>query len=198
MEIYTGILLGLGTLLFIGPVFFYLVKSTLENGLKAGISVALGIIIGDIIYVFMVVEGLSEFLNNPQHKKWLAIAGGLVLIFLGLKYIVKPTQKIQTEGKFLAGSYGIYALNGFLLNFINPFVIMVWIGFLAINQAKFQNESSVILSLVVTLAVIFVTDCLKVVFANKLKPFIKKERLKLVYRIFGIIMMLFGIRLLMF
>jgi threonine/homoserine/homoserine lactone efflux protein len=198
MEIYTGILLGLSTLLFIGPVFFYLVKSTLEHGLKAGISVALGVMIGDIIYVFMVVEGLSKFLNDPQHKKWLAVGGGVVLIFLGLKAIVKPTQRIHPEGKFLASSYGIFALNGFLLNFINPFVIAVWIGFLVINEDRFQNESSVMLSLGVTLAVIFVTDCLKVVFANKLKPFITKERLKLVYKIFGTVMVLFGIRLLVF
>jgi threonine/homoserine/homoserine lactone efflux protein len=176
-------------------VFFYLVKSTLEHGLKAGISVALGIIIGDIIYVFMAVQGLSEFLNDPQHKKWLAIAGGLILIILGTKYIVKPSRRIETEGKFLAGSCGIFAINGFLLNFINPFVIMVWIGFLAINESRFQNESSVILSLSVTLTVIFLTDCSKAVFANKLKPLISGDRLKLVYRFFGIIMILFGIRL---
>ena len=131
-------------------------------------------------------------------KKWMAIAGGIVLVLLGLKYILKPTQRVKTEGKFLAGSYGKFAINGFLLNFVNPFVLMVWIGFLAINESRFQDESSVVLSLGVTLAVIFVTDCLKAVFANKLKPFITNERLKLVYKIFGIIMILFGIRLWLF
>ena len=49
MAILTGILLGLGTMLFVGPVFFYLLKSTLESGFKAGIAVALGIILGDVI-----------------------------------------------------------------------------------------------------------------------------------------------------
>ena len=78
MEIITGILLGLSTLLFIGPVFFYLVKSTLEEGIYAGISVALGIILGDIIYVFLIVKEFSDFLNEPQYQKWFALFWRLV------------------------------------------------------------------------------------------------------------------------
>jgi threonine/homoserine/homoserine lactone efflux protein len=49
MELITGILLGLSTLLFIGPVFFYLVKTTLEGGIWAGVSVAIDVVIGDVI-----------------------------------------------------------------------------------------------------------------------------------------------------
>ena len=168
MDVSTGILLGLSTLLFIGPVFFYLVKSTLEQGLKAGISVAIGIIIGDIIYVFLIVEGLSDFLNNDLYKKWFALFGGILLLFLGLKYIFKPTSRTRFVKNISATSLGKYFVNGFLLNFVNPFVIAVWIGFYSINQSRLESKSAIILSLIITLLVIFVTDCLKVVFAHKL------------------------------
>ena len=197
MEIGTGILLGLSTLLFIGPVFFYLIKSTLEHGIFAGVSVAIGIIIGDIIYVFLVIAELSVFLNRAQYQKWFALLGGLLLLILGLKYIFKPRLIERVQGRFVSNSLLKYTINGFLLNFVNPFVLVVWVGFFSINQSKFQDNSSVIISLIITLLVIFATDCLKVLFAQKLKPYIKKEKLKLVYKIFGVIMVLFGIRLLL-
>ena len=198
MEVTTGILLGLSTLLFIGPVFFYLIKSTLEHGIFAGISVAIGIIIGDIIYVLLIVEGLAVIIDDYQYKKWFALFGGLLLMMLGLKYIFRPTPRNRIQDKLSVKSFWIYAVNGFLLNFVNPFVLAVWIGFFSINQSKFQDKSSIVISLSITLFVIFATDCLKVLFAQKLKPYIKNERLKVVYKFFGIIMILFGIRLLMF
>lgn len=198
MEVATGILLGLSTLLFIGPVFFYLIKSTLEHSVSAGISVAIGIIIGDIIYVLLIVEGLSVFLEDYQYKKWFALFGGLLLIMMGLKYIFKPTPANRLREKSSINSFWIYVVNGFLLNFVNPFVLAVWIGFFSINQSKFLDKSSIVISLSITLFVIFVTDCLKAVFAQKLKPYIKKDKLKLVYKIFGVIMILFGIQLLMY
>jgi len=55
--IISGILLGLSTLLFLGPVLFYLLKSSMESGFKAGVAVASGIILGDIICVILVLSG---------------------------------------------------------------------------------------------------------------------------------------------
>jgi threonine/homoserine/homoserine lactone efflux protein len=197
MELITGILLGLSTLLFIGPVFFYLVKTTLEGGIWAGVSVAIGVVVGDIIYVFLAVEGLSSFLDNDRHNKWFALFGGILLLFLGLKYIFTQIVGTRFLKSISTNSLGIYALKGFLLNFVNPFVLAVWIGFYSINQTKFESKSAIILSLIVTLIVIFTTDCLKAVFAHKLKPYLKSNKLRLLYKLFGIIMILFGIRLLM-
>jgi threonine/homoserine/homoserine lactone efflux protein len=196
MAILTGILLGLSTLMFIGPVFFYLIKSTLEHNKKAGIAIAVGIIIGDIICVILALKGVGVFFENPENQKWLALFGGIILLGMGIKYIVKPSHNINRNGKFKAKSLWLYGVNGFLINFINPFVFAVWISFLSINKAKFNDESSVIISLTVTLITIFLTDCLKAIFAHKLKKLIKAERLKIMFKVFGIVMILFSVRLL--
>ena len=195
MEVITGILLGLSTLLFIGPVFFYLLKSSLEVGFKAGFAVALGIIIGDVIYVILALQGLGGFLQKEENAKWMAMAGGLLLIGMGLKYLLRPSIKTKGSKKTNSRSLWIYLLNGFLINFVNPFVFGVWVLFLTINQTKFDSQTSVVVSLSVTLAIIFLTDLLKAIFANKLKKFMSATRLKVVYQIFGIIMLLFGGRL---
>jgi len=197
MEIITGILLGLSTLLFIGPVFFYLLKSSLESGIKAGIAVAVGIILGDIIYVVLVLKGIGGFLQEEENSKWIALAGGLLLIGMGIKYLFSPATKTEIAGRLNSKSLSIYGLNGFLINFINPFVFGVWVVFLTINQSKFDNELSILISMSTILAVIFLTDLLKAFFAYKLKIFMNASRLKAVYKVFGVIMILFGGRLIL-
>ena len=195
MEIITGVLLGLSALLFIGPVFFYLLKSSLEAGLKAGIAVAVGIIIGDIIYVLLAMKGLGGFLQNEENSKWMALIGGLLLIGMGIKYLFNPSTKTDVAGKLDSNSLWVYALNGFLINFVNPFVFGVWVLFLTISQSKYDSAKSVIASMTTILVVIFLTDILKALFAHKLKKIINPSRLKVVYKIFGVIMILFGSRL---
>ena len=89
MAIITGFLLGLGTMLFVGPVFFYLLKSTLESGFKAGVAVALGIILGDVICAAIALSWSHLFLNNSGFDFWASIIGGSLLLIIGLKYTFK-------------------------------------------------------------------------------------------------------------
>ncbi len=196
MEVLTGILLGLSTLIFIGPVFFYLLKSTLEHSLRAGIAVAIGIIIGDILYVLIVFNGFSSIFEDQENKKWLALIGSIFLIAMGIKYLLKysPTMDFSIKS---SRSMITYAFNGFLINFINPFVIGVWILFVGINKSRFDTHISIITSLTFTLIVIFLTDCAKAIFAHKLKKLFNTNRLQSMFKIFGVIMIIFGIRLLL-
>ena len=192
MPILTGIFLGLTTLLFIGPVFFYLLKSSLESGFKAGIAVALGIIIGDIICVLLAIYGFGSFFESAENQKWFAGIGGVILLFFGLKNILKPSISDTKTKKNSKKSMFIYGLNGFLINFINPFVFAVWFGFYTINKAKY-NENEVIFSLVITLLFIFITDVIKAYFAQKLTLVLKKNRIEKLFRIVGIIIIGFAI-----
>lgn len=195
MAILTGILLGLSTMLFIGPVFLYLVKSSLEQGTKAGVSVAIGIIVGDIICVLLAIFGFKSFFEQPEIQKVFAGVGGLLILFFGLKYIIKPQiSSTDIEGDKKENLIK-YFINGFLVNFINPFVFAVWFGFYALASSKFKNENEVVITLSVTLIVILLTDLLKVIFAKKLSNLIKPKNLKLAFKIFGVIMIAFSIRL---
>ena len=194
MAILTGILLGLGTLLFIGPVFFYLLKSSLESGFKAGFAVVLGIIIGDIICVFLSFYGGQSFFENPDNQKWIALSGGIVLLLMGIKFLLQKESAPAVEGKFKAQTFGVYFINGFIINFVNPFVFIVWFGFIALCKSKYESTELVI-SIVVILATIFVTDLLKVHFANKLVGISKPKVLKIIFKIIGILMIIFGGRL---
>ncbi len=177
-----------------GAVFFYLIKTAVVSGRKAGIAVATGIILGDIIYVALLLFGFSEILKNLTTNKWFAFLGALIIISMGIHYLIKK-HHVSEINSTSSVSLWVHFTKGFVLNFINPFVATVWIGFLAINEAKFIDQDAVITSLTITLLVIFITDLLKVFFAEKLRKFLTPSVLKNAYKIMGVVMILFGLKL---
>ncbi|MBQ0740572.1 LysE family transporter, partial [Aquimarina celericrescens] len=68
MYLLEGYAIGLGMIIFIGPVFFLLLHSSIQYGSKAGVAVALGIIFSDIVCVMLCYFGLSSFILVPQHQ----------------------------------------------------------------------------------------------------------------------------------
>lgn len=197
MAILIGIFLGICTLAFIGPVLFYLLRSSFESGYKAGIAVASGIITGDIICVLLAFFGASEFFENPDNQRWIALAGGLILIIIGIKYVLKPKLSTEVDKKYSTKKLGKYFINGFLINFINPFVFLVWFGYATYCRSKLDSESEVLIALIFTLITIFTTDILKAFFAERLLKLVKPNILKIVFKVFGIIMIAFAIRLIL-
>ena len=107
----------------------------------------------------------------------------------------KLNTETNIEEKIKKKSLGIYFMNGFLINFVNPFVFAVWLGFITYNQTMYDDYWSVV-SVITTLVVIFSTDILKVIFAQRLLKLIHPKILRQVFRIFGLVMILFGARLL--
>ena len=200
MAIIEGFLFGLGMLVFLGPVFFTLLKSTLQQGFLAGFMVALGIFVSDIVCVGLCYWGASAFLQDADTEFWISILGSFILFSIGLKYLIKPSltntteiQKDKSVGKYEAFNF---FTKGFLVNFVNPFVFGVWLAVIGYAQNKYSSETSIFYFLAAALLAILLTDSLKVVLAQKIKPFIKEKVLLKVYRGIGLILVLFGIRLL--
>ena len=54
-----GIKVGLILCFLIGPIFFALVQTGVEEGLRAGTAVGLGIWISDLIFILGVYRGIS-------------------------------------------------------------------------------------------------------------------------------------------
>ncbi len=193
MDFLEGYLVGLGMIIFIGPVFFFLLSSTLKFGFKSGLLIVLGIIFSDIIYVLLCNYGLASFLALPSSNFLIAIIGGLLLVGIGLKYLL--VKKIDIEDKIVLkpNHFISFFIKGFLVNFVNPFVLIVWMGI--VKYAEESTSGNPIFFLIGILLGIFSTDLLKVVLAKQIKRFISPSILLLVYKIVGILLILFGIRM---
>ncbi|SHJ08309.1 LysE family translocator [Aquimarina spongiae] len=195
MSILEGYVIGLGMVIFIGPVFFLLLNSSLQSGVKAGVAVALGIIVSDIICVALCYYGLSSVITIEKNQFWIGVVGSIIILILGISYLLK---KAEITSEMTASSMNLRAffLKGFSVNFFNPFVFVVWISAFNYGKHKYPERYSLLLFMTFILLGILTTDLLKVFLSKKVKRFISLKRLTIFFRLTGVILILFSIRLL--
>lgn len=210
--VYEGILLGLTLSFMVGPLLFSILQAGLERGFRAGLAVAAGIWVGDVLYVLALhyALGLLTALTEWPHFKLIAgIAGGLLLVAFGVGYLVRPAakaggtaaenllEKIEAaERKPGAGglSYTDYWLRGFLINLINPFTVFFWIGIATAvvvpNQWGGRETAAFFGGMLGTLVL---TDTLKAWAAKRIRQWLTPEHVRLVQRGIGLLLLLFGL-----
>ncbi len=181
--------------IFVGPVFFLLLNGSFQYGTKAGIAVALGILVSDIVCVALCYYGLSSFLNVEDNKFWIGVTGSLIIFVLGINYLIKKA-KITTEVSINTRGLQTFFIKGFSVNFFNPFVFAVWIGVFQYGKSKYPEQGLLLAFLVAVLFGILTTDLLKVFLSRKLKKFISPRRLAIFLKVTGSILILLSIRLL--
>jgi len=216
---YKGALLGLVFIMSFGPVFFALIETSLEKGFWFAACIALGTVMSDAAYIALSKFGLSQFLGNEEFEYWLGISGGVLLIFLsGIYFFKKPTiiefddhNGPQFKGMekadvrmakplpitFSKMTYLAYVVKGFLINTLNPFILIFWLGTAGVIAANKEYEpSDELLFFSGTLSSIFFFDVLKGFLASRLQTFINYRRMLWMNRIAGGVMLYFGLRML--
>ncbi|MBI3234780.1 MAG: hypothetical protein HYZ42_12215 [Bacteroidetes bacterium] len=89
-------------------------------------------------------------------------------------------------------------MKGFLVNFVNPFVFVIWISVVALAKGRYPSETEVGIFLIAMLLGIFSTDMLKVFLAHKLRSLLKPVLLRKVFNIIGLVLIGFSFRLIYF
>ena len=181
--------------IFVGPVFFLLLNSSLQWGSKAGVAVALGIIVSDLVCIALCYYGLSSFINIKENQFWIGVGGSGIIFGLGISYLIKKAV-ITTNVVVNSKKFSTFFLKGFSVNFFNPFVFIVWIGVFQYGKSKYPNQGILLLFLGAVLLGILTIDLLKVFLSKKVKKFISPQRLNVFFKITGAVLVLFSIRLL--
>lgn len=194
MAFLKGFMLGLGTIALLGPVFFTLIKNAVQFGRNAGIWTAVGIIVSDIIVLAICFYSTDVLIEQIKTEPLVKFAGASILLGMGLKFILKPVLFESETIKVSKKDYLGYFTQGFLVNGVNPFVFIAWIGFITIGKNSFQGTELYIF-LVSILIGIFTIDLLKSILADRIKPFLKEKSLIVTYKVIGFILISFSIRL---
>ncbi len=122
-TLLSGIIIGFSIAAPVGPIGILCIRRTLADGRLHGLVSGLGAATADAVYGCVAAFGLA-FVSDllVQQQIWLRIVGGLFLLFLGAKTIIKkPTEKTMESKKLaLARSYG----STFLLTITNPMTII--------------------------------------------------------------------------
>ena len=99
-EIVKAFLVGVCASVPVGPIAIFVVQKSLSQGHKAGFIAGLGASVVDTIFAIIAIFALAfaqEFID--QHRSIILLAGGVVLILLGISMATSdPFKRIKADG----------------------------------------------------------------------------------------------------
>ena len=195
MPLLEGYATGLALIVLIGPVLFVLLQSTLERGRAHGFAVAVGIFVSDVVAVALCTWGVAAVFADPRVHFWLTLGGGVLLLGFGIRYVLVPAAEPRTQIPPSAASLIGFFSRGFVVNFVNPFVFMVWLGILGAAATRHGHDIDLVWFASGAVLGVFTLDTAKVLLAHRIRPLLQPRTLRVVYRVSGVLLIGFGIRL---
>ena len=199
-AVLKGLALGFVLALSVGPIIFTIIKQSLNNGHKGGFSFVAGVWVSDILLVVL-SNTLTVFVSALlEHTRVIAFGGSAFLIAMGIYFVFfkKVALTRDSEGnetRFRKRDMARVFASGFIINTLNPGVILFWLGnatILAVNHTL--QERIIIFS--VCLLINMAADIGKVMMAGKLRSKLTLRMLVIINKISGTILIGFGIVLL--
>jgi threonine/homoserine/homoserine lactone efflux protein len=192
-DIQAAIPLGILLAFMIGPVFFVLLETSATKGFRAGLALDTGVIIADILFLFIAYFSSFQLLENLSNQPGLYVFGGMILLVYGIVIIIKKPP-VNKKEKSARGTYLNLMVKGFLLNFINIGVLVFWLGVIIVVGPSLDNEPNRILVFFgAMLAAYFITDLVKIVLAKQLRKKLTPDRIKLIKKGLGAVLAICGI-----
>ncbi|WP_430907119.1 LysE family translocator [Maribacter sp. 2-571] len=199
-DIQAAIPLGFLLSFMIGPVFFVLLETSAIKGFRAAVVFDLGVLLADVLFISAAYFSSFQLLENLSNQPGLYVFGGVILLVYGVTTFVKKQNKVKMakgmENAPIKKSKGYIGLfvKGFLLNFINIGVLVFWLGIIIVVGPSLNNDSSRIITFFTAMiSAYFITDIFKILLAKQLKQKLTRERIRLVKKALGIILIICGI-----
>jgi threonine/homoserine/homoserine lactone efflux protein len=107
-----GFALGFAIAASPGPIFFLCLRRSLLRGWLTGLVSGLGVATADAFYAAVAVFGVAAVVTTTLGPvaRWLALAGGLALIFIGIRSVLStPATREATTTTTGAGLAWAYA-----------------------------------------------------------------------------------------
>jgi threonine/homoserine/homoserine lactone efflux protein len=188
-AIITGIGFGLVLSVLTGPVFFALIKTSIEKGFHAGVAMALGVVTSDMVFIGAILFG-SQLVDFKVDTKIVGMIGSAILFTIGIYYIFKKAEISYNQTPVKANRAGFF-LKGFLMCIFNPTLLFHWITVIGAAStyypAEVPNRQLLIGVMFLTiLAVQFSLDTTKAFYANKLRDKISEKSIHRLNQVAGI------------
>ena len=199
--IVKGLMLGVTLSFIIGPLFFSIIESALSRGSKAGMAVASGIWASDALFIAAVVKGitaLESVMALPGFRFWAGLIGSSILMLFGVVSLVGSRSPKGTPAPLPPSQKGYWPqwVKGFVINSINPGTFAFWLGTATgIVAPNAWNTEQMLWFFSAMMAVLIVTDLLKIRGARYLRTWLTPEHILMVRRGIGFVLITFGLML---
>lgn len=193
-DIQAAIPLGFLLSFMVGPVFFVLLETSATKGFRAGFALDMGVVVADIFFLVIAYFSSFQLLENLSNQPGLYVFGGVILLVYGLTIFFRSDFKekkprIVTRGSDYLGLF----VKGFLLNFINIGVLVFWLGVIIIVGPSLDNQPDRIITFFAAmLGAYLITDIFKILLAKQLRKKLTRQRIFLVKKVLGVILVICG------
>jgi len=191
-----GMFCGLVIAAPVGPVGILTVKRTLQTGLLVGLLSGLGAATADTIYGVVAAFGLhfvADFMLDHSH--WLRLAGGALMIGVGLYELLGPPWETSRRRPLTVNSVAGWYGTTFLLTITNPITILSFGAVFMVAEAVVQvGHLSAAWTLI---GGVFCGSALwfgsLAGFSRMFRHMIDVHGLRVVSRVSGVLVILFGV-----
>lgn len=129
-TLLTYALIVTGFAILPGPSVLLTVARSASAGTRVGISISLGIAVGDLVHTALAVLGVSAILMASAIAfSIMKYLGAAYLIYLGLKAIFEPSSRIDLPSSELITPKDAFR-QGFICEALNPKSAMFFLAFL--------------------------------------------------------------------
>jgi threonine/homoserine/homoserine lactone efflux protein len=159
-----GILMGFAITLSFGPGFIALFQTSVMRGVKAGFVLAVGILASDLVLICISYWGLAKIYDKSNFLVMGIIAGIIFIAIGGVSFFRKPVDnfRLPESSADLKKSMLSLLTKGFVLNFVNPFCLIFWIGIMGVAVNRYEMRShNFFMFFTGLLTTAFISDLLK-------------------------------------
>jgi threonine/homoserine/homoserine lactone efflux protein len=192
-----GILLGGLLSILIGPVFFMLIKTSIQDGFRDAMYLEAGIFLSDIFCITVSYLGLAQLFMKPENEKIILLCGGLILLVFGIIGFFSRKKMTDPDAPEKKTPVHKLMLKGFFFNLSNPSVLLFWIGAVGITVSQYKSDVvNVTIYFVGTLLTVSLIDVLKALLAVRIKTFLTPKMFIRINKISSLAILGFGVFLL--
>jgi threonine/homoserine/homoserine lactone efflux protein len=195
-AIVKGVLVGLFMAISVGPTLFAIIRYSLNFSYKAGLAFVLGVSVSDALYVIIANIAANWLRYLEPYERHIAFGGAVALMSIGLVGLLKKLKPKRPSAPQLTISSGDIMkiwLSGFLVNTLNPGVLITWLGAVTITA----NTSGIYRFILfgTALVIILGIDFSKVFLADRIKRLLTVRKVIYVQRFSAACILLIGLAL---
>jgi threonine/homoserine/homoserine lactone efflux protein len=189
-AILEGLLMGLFLSVFIGPVFFLLIETSIKTGVRDAFVMDAGVILSDLLWIILLYWGVDKYLSPFLYNPIAMMVAGAVFIIFGIGNIISlkkiNPKAIKRKSKLFR--------QGFVLNSVNPSVALFWLATVTFVVKEFNNESEQIVAFFASgFIAVLIFDSFKFIAAKKLRQYLNDKRQHILSIAVSITLMVFGL-----